>query len=254
MNSLQIFNSKEFGEIRVVEQNGEPWFVAKDVCEILEIKNATDVIKRLDADEVTRFNLGGLAGEVNIVNEYGLYSLVLGSRKAEAKQFKRWITHEVIPTIRKHGGYMTPQKIEEVLSNPDTIIRLATESKQEREVRQQAQALIESQKPKVVFAEAVTASDKSILINELAKILCQNGLNIGQNRLYRRLVETGYLFYRDGGYLPTQRAAELKVFELKKTAINVPDREPIVKNTIKVTPKGQIYFVNKFVPRQEEAV
>lgn len=114
MNNLQIFKNDELGQIRAIEKDGQPWFVAKDVCEILEIQNTTDAIKRLDTDEVTRFNLGGLTGEANLVNEYGLYSLILGSRKPEAKKFKRWVTHEVLPSIRKTGGYqksLTPQEI-----------------------------------------------------------------------------------------------------------------------------------------------
>lgn len=102
---MQIFNNPEFGQIRTVDHNSEPWFIAKDVCEILDIRNVTDTVKRLDADEVTRFNLGGLSGEMNIINEFGLYSLILGSRKKEAKAFKRWITHDVIPAIRKTGKY-----------------------------------------------------------------------------------------------------------------------------------------------------
>ena len=114
MNNLEVFKNEKFGEVRTVKIDNEPWFVAKDVCTALDIKNPTDTIKRLDDDEVTRFNLGGLSGETNIVNEYGLYSLVLGSRKKEAKEFKRWITHEVIPAIRKHGAYIVPEMSKEL--------------------------------------------------------------------------------------------------------------------------------------------
>src|SRR5690606_14287070 len=147
MNQLtKFFNGKE---LRVIEKDNDIWFVAKDVCDILEIKNPSDALKRLDGDERARFNLGR-QGETNVVNEYGLYSLVLGSRKPEAKEFKRWITHEVIPSIRKHGAYMTPETIEKVLSDPDTIIQLATTLKEERAKRMQAEALIEKQRPKVL--------------------------------------------------------------------------------------------------------
>src|SRR5690625_683280 len=155
MNQLtKIFEGKQ---LRILEQNGEPWFVAKDVCEILDIKNPTDALKRLDEDERSRFNLGR-QGNGNVVNEFGLYNLVLGSRKPEAKEFKRWITHEVLPSIRKHGAYMTPETIEQALLNPDTLIKLATNLKEEQEKRKQAERVIEEQKPKVLFADAVETS------------------------------------------------------------------------------------------------
>ncbi len=134
MNDLQVFNNPEFGQVRTVVKDGEPWFVAKDVCDALEILNPSDALKRLDYDERARFNLGR-QGETNMVNEYGLYNLILGSRKPEAKTFKRWITHEVIPTIRKHGMYATPQTIETMLQDPDTMIRVLQELKAERQAR-----------------------------------------------------------------------------------------------------------------------
>ena len=129
MQELQIFKNNEFGEIRTVTKNNEPWFVAIDVCNALDLKNPTVSVGRLDEDEVTKFNLGGLSGESNIVSEYGLYNLILASRKKEAKKFKRWITHDVIPTIRKHGAYMSSEVIEKTLSDPDYLIRLATNLK-----------------------------------------------------------------------------------------------------------------------------
>lgn len=138
-NELQIFKNEEFGEIRTVVIDNEPWFVAKDVCDCLEIKNPSDALKRLDEDERTRFNLGR-QGETNIVNEYGLYTLVLGSTKKEAKRFKRWITHDVLPSIRRHGAYMTPETIESVLLSPDTLIKLAQNLKDEQEKRRAAEA------------------------------------------------------------------------------------------------------------------
>ena len=132
MNNLQVFSNPEFGQVRTVVKDGEPWFVAKDVCDALELTNPTMALERLDDDERAKFNLGR-QGETNMVNEYGLYNLILGSRKPEAKTFKRWITHEVIPSIRKHGAYLTPAKLEEVLLNPDTIIQLAQNLKAEQE-------------------------------------------------------------------------------------------------------------------------
>lgn len=248
MNQLQKVFNYQGNQLRTVVIDNEPWFVAKDVCEILEIKNPTDALKRLDSDERSRFNLGR-QGETNIVNEPGLYTLILGSRKPEAKQFKRWITHEVIPSIRKHGAYMTPEKIEEVLTDPDTIIKLATTLKEERQKRLEAEKTIEQQKPKVLFANAVETSESSVLVGELAKILRQNGIDIGQNRLFRWLRENGYLIRQRGeNYnLPTQYSMDLGLFEIKKRTINNPDGSVRVTRTPKVTGKGQIYFVNKFL-------
>lgn len=254
MNELKIFTNSEFGDIRTTVVENEPYFMLSDVCQILEIKNSRDAKSRLKEDGVVTtdtIDSLGRTQQATFINESNLYKLIFQSRKPEAERFSDWVTGDILPTIRKHGGYLTPQKLQEVLCSPDTIIKLATDLKQELERREHAEALIEAQKPKVLFAESVMASDKSILMNELAKIICQNGYDIGQNRLYTWMVNNGYLFYRDGGYLPSQRAMDLKVFEIKKTTIELPDREPIVRNTIKITPKGQIYFVNKFLARKE---
>ena len=180
MNELKVFNNREFGEVRTVEINGEPWFVANDICYALDLTNTTMAMSRLDDDERTKFNLGR-QGEANVVNEFGLYNLVLASRKPEAKQFKRWITHDVIPTIRRHGAYMTDGIIERTLQDPDYLIQLATTLKEERVKRQLAEAENHKNKPMVLFAESVQASDNSCLIGELAKIISQNGISIGQN-------------------------------------------------------------------------
>lgn len=247
MNNLQIFSSPQFGQVRVVEINNEPWFVAKDICSILDIKNTTDALQRLDEDERARLNLGR-QGDTNLVNEYGLYDLILGSRKKEARQFKRWVKHEVLPSIRKHGGYLTDEKIEEVLLNPDTIIQLATQLKQEREEKEKLQQQAEQNKPKVVFAEALEVSKDSILIGELSKLLNQNGIDIGQNRLFRWLRENEYLGKRGEYYnLPTQKAMNLKVFEIKTSIVHSPDGSSKTVRTTKVTGKGQKYFINKFL-------
>ena len=250
MNDLQIFTNNEFGQVRVVTQNGEPWFVAIDACEILEIKNTTDAMKRLDDDEATRFNLGGLVGEVNVVNESGLYSLILGSRKPEARKFKKWVTSEILPSIRKHGAYMTPETIEAALLNPDTIIKIATRLKEEQQKRIAAENTIQLQAPKVLFADAVTTSKSSVLVGELAKILRQNGVDIGQNRLFGWLRGNGYLCKAGENFnLPTQYAMDLGLCEIKKTTINKPDGSSFVTRTTKVTGKGQVYFVNKFLQK-----
>ena len=247
MNELKVFNNREFGEVRTVEINGEPWFVANDICYALDLTNTTMAMSRLDDDERTKFNLGR-QGEANVVNEFGLYNLVLASRKPEAKQFKRWITHDVIPTIRKHGAYMTDGIIERTLQDPDYLIQLATTLKEERAKRQLAEAENYKNKPMVLFAESVQASDNSCLIGELAKIISQNGISIGQNRLFEWLRENGYLI--KGGERrnqPTQYSMELGLMEIKKRTIDNPDGSIRVTVTTKVTGKGQIYFVNKFL-------
>ena len=252
MSNLQIFKNEDFGEVRVVELNKEPWFVATDICKALDIKNVTQAINRLDEDERSMFNIGR-QGETNIVNEYGLYNLILSSRKPEAKKFKRWITHEVIPSIRKHGAYMTPEKIEEVLMNPDTIIQLATALKEEQQRRLQAERQIEEQKPKVLFAEAWEVSEHSILVGEMAKLLARNGLeNMGQNRLFKWLRANGYLHKSGQQYnLPTQKSIELGIIEVKTRTIANPDGSVRVTKTPKVTVKGQIYFLEKFKEKLE---
>jgi anti-repressor protein len=247
----QLTNVFRYGanDVRTVVKGEEVWFVAKDVCEVLELSNPTVAISRLDQDEVTKFNLGGLSGETNIVNEAGLYTLILGSRKPEAKQFKRWITHEVLPTIRKHGAYMTDDVLEKTLLDPDYIIGIITALKDEKTKRIAAEQTVESQKPKVLFASAVETSESSILVGELAKILKQNGIEVGQKRLFEWLREKGYLIRKKGEEFnnPTQRSMELGLFEITKRTINNPDGSVRVTRTPKVTGKGQIYFVNKFL-------
>lgn len=244
---LQIFKNEQFGEIRTIEENGEPLFVAVDVCKALNISNPTQAVERLEEDERAMLNIGR-QGKTNVVNEYGLYNLVLASRKPEAKAFKRWITHEVIPAIRQHGGYLTNAKIEEVLTDPDTIIKLATSLKEEREARAKVEQQLTEAKPKVIFADAVSASDSTILIGDMAKIINQNGHAIGQKRLFAWLRDKGYLIKRRGADYnsPTQKAMELGLFKIKEIAITHSDGHVTVSKTVKVTGKGQQYFINKF--------
>ena len=248
-NELKIFENEEFGRIRSLIVNNEPYFVAKDICDILEIKNTTQAIQRLDEDERTMFNIGR-QGITNFVNEYGLYNLILASRKQEAKDFKRWITHEVIPSIRKHGTYMTESHIEEIILNPDTVIKLAQELKAEREEKKKLAEKIEFDKPKVTFANSVVASQSSILIRELAKLLKQNHIDIGQNRLYEYLRENGYII--KGSTEPTQKAMNLELFEVEESTYYVRNL-PKVSFTTRVTPKGQIYFINKLTKERDYA-
>lgn len=255
MNKLQTFNFND-AQIRVIEIGGQPWFVLKDVCDVLGLRSP-DVRKRLSDDVVTIHTVQDSLGRTNqasIINEDGLYDVILESRKPEARAFRKWVTSEVLPSIRQHGGYLTPAKIEEVLLNPDTIIDLAMRLKQANEEKAKLAAQIEADKPKVIFAEALETSGNSILIGELAKILKQNGVNIGQNRLFERLRQEGYLMKtKDERWNdPTQYSMELGLFEIKKRVINSPDGSVRTVKTTKVTPKGQIYFVNKFKARLEE--
>lgn len=261
MTELQIFKNPDFGEIRTIEREGEPWFVGKDVAAALGYSNTKDALSRhIDAEDkyqgkgVAFPDPHGILQYPTIINESGLYSLVLSSKLPTAKKFKRWVTSEVIPSIRKHGAYMTPDKLEEVLLKPDTLIQLAQNLKDEQEKRRALEVKVEEQKPKVLFAESVEASKTSILIGELAKLLKQNGINIGQNRLFEWLRNNGYLIKRQGSdyNMPTQRAMEMGLFEIKETTITHSDGHIHVSKTPKVTGKGQVYFVNLFVSKEEK--
>ncbi len=253
-NDLQVWNY-ENSEIRTVTIDNEPWFVAKDVTNILGYTNASKAISdHVDTEDKLNneslLSLGQRGGW--IVNESGLYSLVLSSKLPTAKKFKRWVTNEVLPSIRKHGAYMTDQTLEQALTSPDFLIQLATQLKQEKEKREQLEAQAEQDKPKVLFAESVSASKTSILVGELAKILKQNGVDTGQTRLFAWMRENGYLIKRRGNdyNMPTQRAMELKLFEVKETSVTHSDGHISVNKTPKVTGKGQVYFVNKFMNAQ----
>lgn len=252
MSELKVFENSEFGSIRTVEIDNEVWFVGKDVAAALgygEGKSlANAVANHVDTEDkgVTELMTPGGKQNMVIINESGLYSLVLSSKLPTAKQFKRWVTSEVLPSIRKHGAYMTPEKLEEVLLDPDTLIKLATDLKQEREQRKAAQAKIEKDKPKVLFADAVCASQTSILVGDLAKLLKQNGVEMGQNRLFTYLRDNGYLIKNGSSRnMPTQRSMDMGLFEVKESSITNPDGSIRITRTTKVTGKGQIYFINK---------
>lgn len=246
----QLFNFHN-QQVRTVTINDEPYFVGKDVATILGYSNTRDALSHhVDDEDKGVAKLDTLGGRQNqtIINESGLYSLILGSKLPTAKEFKHWVTSEVLPAIRKHGAYMTPQTIEKALLNPDTIINLATQLKQEQEQRKQLQAENEQMKPKALFADAVATSNSSILIGQLAKILRQNGIQIGQNRLFAWMREHGYLGTRGSNRnVPTQRSMDLELFKTKETVINHSDGHTTVNITTKVTGKGQQYFINKFL-------
>ena len=247
--------SYENSEIRTIEKDGEPWFVGKDVAAVLGYSNTRDALAKHvdDEDKNTVVIRDGIQGNPNtiVINESGLYSLVLSSKLPNAKKFKRWVTSEVLPSIRKHGAYMTDQTLEQALTSPDFLIQLATQLKEEKEQRKQLEAKVEQDKPKVLFADSVSASKSSILVRELAKILKQNGVDTGQFRLFAWLRENGYLIKREGSdyNMPTQKSAEMGLFEVKQTIITHSDGHITTNKTPKVTGKGQVYFVNKFLGR-----
>ncbi|UNP84858.1 phage antirepressor [Bacillus mycoides] len=254
MNQLQVFNNNELGQVRTVIQGEDIWFIAKDVCKVLKIKNTTVAIQKLDSDEVTKFNLGGLSGETNIINESGLYSLIMTSRKPQAKAFKRWVTSEVLPSIRKHGAYMTDQVLEQAVTNPDFMIGLLTNLKEEQAKRIEAERKVLQQQSLVTFAQAVQVSTNLISIKQLAILMKQKGIDIGQNRLFEWLRENGYLCKKRGSMYntPTQYSMDLGLFESQEFVRTNSEGEFVTSFTPKVTGKGQLYFINKFL--NQEAV
>ena len=250
MNEIEKVFNYEDKEIRTKIINEEIWFVGKDVAEILGYSNTQKaILNHIDEYDkgVTKWDTLGGKQDLIVINESGLYSLVLSSKLPTAKPFKRWVTSEVLPTIRKHGAYMTNDTLEKALTSPEFLIQLATNLKLEKEKNKKLTDKIETDKPKVIFAEALEISNNNILIGDLAKILKQNGVDIGQNRLFEYLRSNGYLCSRGEQYnSPTQKSLELKLFEVKTRTINNPDGSVRVTRTTKVTPKGQSYFINQF--------
>ncbi|MGE9132840.1 phage antirepressor [Lacticaseibacillus paracasei] len=256
MNELQHFYFKG-RQVRTLNADNEPMFVGKDVADILGYQNGSrDVNNHVEEEDRLKYQIGtsGQAREMTLINESGLYSLVLSSKLPTAKEFKHWVTHEVLPSIRKHGAYMTPETIEKAIYNPDFIINLATQLKDEQSKTAALTADNETMKPKALFADAVATSHTTILVGDLAKVIKQNGVDIGAKRLFAWLREQGYLIKRIGADYnsPTQRAMELGLFEVKETAISHSDGHVTVQKTPKVTGKGQQYFINKFL--QKEAI
>ena len=250
MNEIKIFDNPEFGKVRTMEINGEPYFVGKDVAIILGYAKPENALTtHVDGDDTLKQGVTdnlGRAQNTTLINESGLYSLILSSKLPKAKEFKRWVTSEVLPSIRKHGAYA----VDELLNDPEFAIKTFTALKEERERSKRLSEQIEADKPKVIFADSVSAAKSSILIGDLAKILKQNGVNIGQNRLFEWFRQNGYLI-KDGTSknMPTQRAADMKLFEVKVRTVNNPDGSIRETKTTVVTGKGQVYFVNKFLGR-----
>ena len=253
MTDLQIFSSPEFGEIRTLEEDGKILFCAADIAKALGYTNPNKAVND-HCRAITKRStpISGKMQEINFIPEGDVYRLITHSKLSAAEKFEKWVFDEVLPTIHKHGAYMTPDKLEEVLLKPDTLIQLAQNLKDEQEKRRALEVKVEEQKPKVLFAESVEAAKTSILIGELAKLLKQNGINIGQNRLFEWLRNNGYLIKRQGSdyNMPTQRAMEMGLFEIKETTITHSDGHIHVSKTPKVTGKGQVYFVNLFLSRK----
>lgn len=251
MQSIQVFNNPAFGNIRVAGTEANPQFCLTDVCKALKL-SAKGVNQRLGDEVISNYPITDKLGreqQALFVNEDGLYDVILDSRKTEARQFRKWITSEVLPTIRKHGAYMTDDALQKAIQNPDFLIQLATELKNEKQKRLVAEKKIQETRPQVIFADAVTASSDSILVGELAKLIKQNGVDTGQRRLFKWLRGNGYLCKKTGECFnePTQYSMQLGLFEIKKTVIQKPDGSAIISKTVKVTGKGQVYFVNKFL-------
>ena len=253
MASIEIFKNESFGEVRVAGTSEEPLFCLADVCKVLDL-DSSQVMKRLDDGVVTIHPTTDSLGrerQANFVNEDGLYDVILDSRKPQAKAFRKWITSEVLPSIRKTGQYSLSLPSYQI---PDPIKR-AEKWIEEEKVRQQLASENEKQAakiaqdaPRVLFSKAVETAKRSCLIAELAKILQQNGISIGQNRLFKWLRKHGYLCSKGQYYnQPTQKSVEMGLFEIKQTTINKPDGTVMVSTTTKCTGKGQIYFVNKFL-------
>lgn len=257
MQEIKIFNNPSFGNVRVAGSEDNPLFCLADVCKALDLQPSA-VMRRLDDGVISNNPITDNLGRqqvANFVNEDGLYDVILDSRKPEAKQFRKWITSEVLPTIRKHGAYMADNIIEKTLSDPDYLIQLATTLKQERQQRIEAERKVAEAQPAVTFTQAVSGSASSCLIGELAKLIDQNGYPMGERRLFRWLREKGYLGTKGERYnIPNQRYIEQGLFELKKGTRSGNNGVMHTTITSKVTGKGQVYFVNKFLRNAKEAI
>ena len=248
MNELQIFNNQEFGSIRSTLIGNKPYFVGRDIAEALGYKDTVNALKSHVDDEdkgvANCHTLGGVQ-EMTVINESGVYSLVFSSKLPIAKKFKRWVTSEVLPAIRKNGAYLTNEKAYDITHNPQSLADLLLQA---GEQLKQKEIIIQEMKPKALFADAVATADTSILIGDLAKLIKQNGYDIGQKRLFEWLRNHDYLIKNGNSKnMPTQKSMELKLFEVKERTINNPDGSVRITRTTKVTGKGQQYFINKFL-------
>ena len=256
MNSLQIFSSSEFGQIRTVTKDDEPMFCLGDLCRALDL-TSKGVKQRLSDEVISTYPIEDSLGRMQnslFVNEDGLYDVILESRKDSARKFRKWVTSEVLPSIRKNGGYIAGQ---ETMSDTELMAKALLVAQKQIEQRnsiiEQQKAKIEADKPKTIFADAVSASKTSILIGDLAKLICQNGYKIGQKRLFEWLRENGYLIKRKGSdwNMPTQKSIEMGLFEIKESTRIDGNGCNVTTRTPKATGKAQVYFINKFIANEQ---
>ncbi len=270
-NELQIFTNDQFGEVRTIEENGKVLFCGTDIATALGYTNPRKAV-RDHCRGGTKRSIGVQTGakadgtpafqniEMSFIPEGDVYRLIAHSKLPKAQEFESWVFDEVLPTIRKHGAYMTEQTLEDALTSPDFLIRLATQLKEEQEARRALEAenaaqaqQIAADAPKVVFANAVATSKSSILVGDLAKLLRQNGIEMGQKRLFAWLRDNGYLMKRGESYnMPTQQSMERGLFEIKEGSVANPDGSIRVTRTVKCTGKGQQYFVNLFLSKASD--
>ena len=263
MNDIQVFNNEQFGSIRTSGTPDTPMFCASDICRALGYANGRDAIaKHCDEGDVAKCDTPTSSGvqTMTFVNESGLYSLIFGSKLESAKQFKKWVTSEVLPSIRKHGMYATEATVESMLNDPENAILMLQAYQRERKERLAAQQQVEKleaqaieDKPKIIYADAVKGSTSSCLIGELAKMIAQNGYPIGEKRLFQWMRDNHYLCsYGERFNQPYQQYIEQGLFTMKQNVFSV-DGEMRTRNTTKVTGKGQIYFINKFIGEPQAA-
>ena len=249
MNDLRIFENPQFGKVRTAGTTDNPLFCLADVCRVLELR-VDGVTSRLKSDGVNRIGVIDSMGRQQMaifVNEQNLYKVIMRSDKPQAEPFQDWVCGDVLPSIRKHGAYMTDDALQKAIQNPDFLIQLATELKNEKQKRLVAEKKIQETRPQVIFADAVTASSDSILVGELAKLINQNGTPMGEKRLFQWMRDNGYLGTKGERYnIPNQKYVDMGLFELKKGVRSGSNGVLHTTITTKVTGKGQIYFVNKF--------
>ena len=248
--NIELFKNNEFGTVRVLkDESCEPWFVGVEIAKILGYSNPTKaILMHVDKEDIKKEVIEApsqngmmVKTETNLINESGLYSLILKSKLPQAKKFKRWVTSEVLPAIRKHGGYLTPEKVEEVLLNPDTIIQLATKLKKEQQRRKQLENEVIELKPKAFFADVVSNAEDAILVRDFAKLISKGNFSIGEKRLFKWLRENGYLMQNNKPY---QRYIDMGIFKVIERS-RTDDKGTRIFHTTKITGKGQIYLQRK---------
>lgn len=249
-DAVTVFHNEEFGEIRTADVDGKIFFCGNDVAKALGYAKPNNAIQRYCRATLKRGSpISGKMQEINFIPESDVYRLIVSSKLPTAERFEKWVFEDVLPSIRKHGGYLTAEMRDQVLSDPDTLIRLATELKAERAEKLRLQSENEQNAPKVLFAEAVSKSQTDILVGEMAKILCQNGMDVGQNRFFKILRRDGYLMKERGTQknIPTQRSIQAGLMRVKETAIQHADGRTTVNITPLVTAKGQMHFIHRYI-------